>query len=262
MKRIFFWIVALSIIVIGAVALFWERTIPPQPLVQAGPVTPPKKIAVPAVAYPLPDTGRGGSSPPGLDSSDDAILAALIKVQRALSEVMLSERLVRNVVVTIDNLPREVVSARMRPVKPVPGTFHTSQEGAALRISPANESRYRDYVRIFEETSPEQLVALYVEFYPLFQQAYQELGYPNQYFNDRVIAVIDHLLDAPEPEGSINLVQPKVLYEFADSQFQYASAGHKVMMRLGSENARRVKAHLKKIRDRIVAKSEKVQSPS
>jgi hypothetical protein len=30
-------------------------------------------------------------------------------------------------------------------------------------------------------------VALYVDLYPLFQGAYAELGYPNRYFNDRLI---------------------------------------------------------------------------
>lgn len=40
-------------------------------------------------------------------------------------------------------------------------------------------------------------MALYVQLYPLFQQANVELGYPKSHFNDRVVTVIDHLLAAP-----------------------------------------------------------------
>jgi len=34
--------------------------------------------------------------------------------------------------------------------------------------------------------------------YPLLQRVYVELGHPDQYFNDRVVEVIDHLLETPE----------------------------------------------------------------
>jgi len=43
-----------------------------------------------------------------------------------------------------------------------------------------------------------KLIAVYVEYYPLFQQAYDDLGYPSAYFNDRLVEVIDHLLETPD----------------------------------------------------------------
>ena len=44
----------------------------------------------------------------------------------------------------------------------------------------------------------QQLASIYVRYYPLFQEAYEELGYPGRYFNDRVIEIIDHLLQTPD----------------------------------------------------------------
>ena len=38
---------------------------------------------------------------------------------------------------------------------------------------------------------------MYKQYYPLFQQAYVDLGYPEGYFNDRLVEVIDHLLATP-----------------------------------------------------------------
>jgi hypothetical protein len=44
-------------------------------------------------------------------------------------------------------------------------------------------------------------------------------------FNDRLIEIMDHLLAAPEIEGPIELVQPKVLYRFADPELEKRSWG-------------------------------------
>jgi hypothetical protein len=97
------------------------------------------------------------------------------------------------------------------------------------------------------------LVSRYVEMYPLFQQAYAELGYPNRNFNDRLVEAIDDLLAAPELSAPAELEQPKVLYQFADPELEQRSAGQKVMMRMGADNARRVKAKLREIRRELVS---------
>lgn len=260
MKRFFFWLITLGIIAFGA-ALLWEPKIPPQLAVPDTADSAPEKKAAPAIAYPLPDVAAGEDALPDLDNSDNALLRSLAQIQRRLGELMIPERLARNIVATIDNLPREEVALKVRPVKPVPGGFLVSHSGT-LHMAPDNQERYRKYVRTFEETDAEQLVALYIRFYPVFQRAYQELGYPGRYFNDRVVTVIDHLLDAPELDGSVELAQPKVLFEFADPELQKASAGHKLMMRMGVENAQRVKSHLKKIRALLLEASERVRAPS
>lgn len=261
MKRFFFWLITLGIIAFGAVALLWEPKIPPQLTVPNPPDSAAEKKAAPAIAYPLPDAAAGQDPLPDLDNSDNALLSSLTQVQRRLVELLIPERLARNIVATIDNLPREEIALKVRPVKPVPGAFLVSREGT-LHMATGNQERYRKYVRTLEETDPEQLVALYIRFYPVFQKAYQELGYPGRYFNDRVVRVIDHLLDAPELGGRVELAQPKVLFEFADPELQKASAGHKLMMRMGVENAQRVKSHLKKIRALLLEASERVRAPS
>jgi flagellar biosynthesis/type III secretory pathway protein FliH len=92
---------------------------------------------------------------------------------------------------------------------------------------------------------------LYVRLYPLFQQAYEELGNLDGYFNDRVIEVIDDLLATPEIIGPIALTQPHVMFEFADAELESRSTGQKLLLRMGPENAARVKAKLREFRERI-----------
>ena len=118
-------------------------------------------------------------------------------------------------------------------------------------IAPQSAARYDNHVRVMEALDADALVALCVRWYALFQQAYRELGYPDGYFNDRVIEVIDHLLSAPAAPATIALVQPSVYYEFADPALEAQSAGRKLLLRMGPGNAARVKMKLRDIRDRI-----------
>jgi len=103
-------------------------------------------------------------------------------------------------------------------------------------------------VRIADAVDAKTLVGIYVHFYPLLQQDYRELGYPNGYFNDRLVQAIDDLLAAPDAAAPLALVQPKVFYQYADPELESRSAGQKMMMRMGSENAAKVKAKLRDIR--------------
>jgi hypothetical protein len=107
------------------------------------------------------------------------------------------------------------------------------------------------------------VAALYKRLYPLFQQAYEELGYPNKYFNDRLVEVIDQLLQTPEladpikltltqVQGSVPSSQPWLRYEFDDPALEALPAGQKILMRMGRTNELLIKAKLKVFRERIV----------
>ena len=70
-------------------------------------------------------------------------------------------------------------------------------------ISPANAQRYQPYVDLLLEADTQGLVELYGRYYALFQEAYEAQGYPDGYFNDRLVEVIEHLLATPEPQGML-----------------------------------------------------------
>jgi hypothetical protein len=223
---------------------------------------PPQKAETKAEApagprHPLP--AAADAPLPSLDQSDGAM-------QQALAEVLGSDAvrlffnldgLVRRIVASIDNLPRDSVAARLNPVKPAAGTFVTRGKEATLAIAPENAARYAPLVRVVEQVDAKKAVAVYVRFYPLFQKAYEELGYPGRYFNDRLVEVIDNLLDAPEIEGPIALTVPHVLYEYQDPELESRSAGQKILMRIGRANEAVVKRKLREVRQEIVAGAAK-----
>jgi Protein of unknown function (DUF3014) len=87
----------------------------------------------------------------------------------------------------------------------------------------------------------------------LFQEAYQNLCYPSGYFNDRLVQVIDVLLATPQPSGPIELVQPNVMYTFADPALEARPAGQKLLIRMGPDNAAAIKSKLMELRALITA---------
>jgi Protein of unknown function (DUF3014) len=222
-------------------------TPPPEPVAQPAPA--PAAPTEPRIEHPI-DVAPASPPLPALAESDPALGTALAGAmgKATFEQFFVPEGLVRHLVATIDNLPRKQVAARLMPVKPVPGPLRTTGQEATLAIAPDNAARYTPYVQVVNLVDSKKLVAVYTQFYPLFQQSYAELGYPSRYFNDRVFEVIDHLLATPDVSGSIALTQPKVLYEFADPQLQDLSAGQKIMVRMGTDNEARVKVKLREIR--------------
>ena len=221
---------------------------------QTGPEAP-AKVPVPAAAtgiqHPLaPSTG---APLPPLADSDGPLGSAIATLLRTptLPELFYPDRLAHRWVATIDNLPREQVAAEVRALRPPGGPLATRGEEAALAIAPDNAARYARYMELLAAVDVGQAAALYRRFYPLLQQAYEDLGYPGQYFNDRVVAVIDHLLATPDVVEPIRLVHPSVMYKFADPKLESLSAGQKALLRIGRENAAAVKVKLRALRAEI-----------
>ena len=109
-------------------------------------------------------------------------------------------------------------------------------------------------MRVLQTLDSRALARGYADSYPLFQRAYAELGFPNNRFHDRLLEAIDDLIEAPEPAGPVKLVRPKVFYQFADAELESLSAGQKIMVRMGAENAAKVKAKLREIRRELAAR--------
>ena len=265
-RRNVVWPLVILVALIVAGGLVWRRTHVPEV------VSPPPQAAAPPAATPAPaDTTpkypieAASTAPPApaetlpaVADSDAVLQDAMAAVFGgvALDRVFHLQAIVPRFVATIDNLPRQTVALSKMPVKPIGGSVETTTttDGHTL-LRADNAERYTPYLRLMEQASTQKLVQTYVHFYPLFQKAYQDLGYPKGYFNDRLIEVIDHLLAAPDVPAPIALTQPKVLFEFADPSLEQLSAGQKMMIRIGPVNESRVKAKLADIRHALTGQT-------
>ena len=248
-------VAAVAVILVGIIAayFYWQYSQPkPEPVhVQAPPPPPPP---------PKPEVRQVIEAPPALPplpvlaDSDNFMLDALAGLvgNKSLMKLFRTEQIIHNIVTTIDNLPRNRAPMSRMPVEGAPGMFVTAGTEGDLTISPNNAARYTPYVKIAEAINAKKLVELYVRLYPLFQQAYEELGYPKKYFNDRLIETLDNLLNAPIIKEPVKLVQPHVLYLFADPELEERSIGQRILMRTGSQNEARIKAKLREIKQELL----------
>jgi hypothetical protein len=246
--------VVVVIVGIGAYYRYYAQPGTPAKVQQAPPPPPPETNADNGgIQHPIPASGADAALPT-LNQSDQVVRDSLAGLLggKSVEQFLVPENIVRHIVVTVDNLPRKKVAVDLRPIKPTPGETAVSGQGDSSTLSTTNYSRYLPFVHLVESTDPKTLATVYFHLYPLFQQAYEDLGYPGKFFNDRLVEVIDHLLAAPEPQGPLELVQPKVFYQFADARLEDLSAGQKLMIRMGPANERALKTKLRDLRAELI----------
>ena len=266
-------IVVLIVAIAAAGGLYWwqlrklgpagkSAAVATAPVQTASSAAPP---AEPAIQFPIDSAGAVKPALPSLANSDNYLASAvggLVPRSDVLQFLQLDKLAIR-VVATVDNLARLHAAPMLWPVTPTPGRFTVGKGAASTTISATNSQRYTPLVHFIESVDSTKAVALYLNAYPLFQQAYEELGYPRRYFNDRLVAVIDHLLATPvsseglsvkltEVKGPIATARPWVRYEFSDATLESLSSGQKMMLRVGPDNQARLKVKLQEFRRQIM----------
>ncbi len=270
------------LLLIGGAWYWWQVSSSTPPLVTAPPAPAPVAAAPPAAAptprtpaaiqhpideAPAPTAAASAPAPLTLDNADPLVRNALVELlgSKAVASTLQTDDFVRRVVATVDNLGRNHAAPRLWPVAPTAGRFSVEGGDGGERIAAANGARYDTFVAMAGAVDAKRSAALYRRFYPLFQRAYQELGYPNTYFNDRLVAVIDQMLATPEPATppTLRLTEikgplapgaadrPWTRYEFTDPALEALPAGSKALLRMGPQHAQRLKAQLRAFRAEI-----------
>ncbi len=216
------------------------------------PEPPPAEPAAPEVPVePAAEVPAPPAAPPAVTVEDE--FTTLFDWQQ-YGDLFLLKTLINHFVVTVDNLTGPKLPQKFAFTRPPAGKFAV-QKGADQSdyIDPANYQRYSKFVQFAQAADVSRFVAFYVKHYALFQLAYEDLGYPGRYFNDRLVDVIEHVLQAPDVRGPIKLVRPKVYYNFADPELEALSAGQKILIRIGPDHAAVVKAKLQELRQALTS---------
>jgi len=232
----------------------------------------PQEAASAPANYPIeaiaPATGSSVALPPLAADDNNALRDAVIELlgrESVLSFLDLND-FARRIVATVDNLARSHAASRLWPVAPAPARFLVVEKDGRTTIAGGNADRYNAFVRFVTGIDSDGAVALYVRMYPLLQKAYEDLGYPGKYFNNRLVEVIDQLLQTPEPEmpievtlmrvqGPIAEKRPWLRYEYADPSIEARPSGQKILLRMGLRNTSLVKAKLRDLRKRIAGRT-------
>ena len=275
-----YWLTGVFLVVLGLVAWYFYSNRPavveeapvaaPPPVVQeAPPPAPPPAQPEPVPSelpaapeaeveeVPLPPLARS-------DAEATATAAGLVGAEPA-DRYLVSEAVIPKFVATVDVLGGRKVPANLQAVAGPEGSFEANVDADPPRvirnevgdpipqftIDPVNYARYTPYVEMLEAVEPSEAAAALERYRPLLDEAFRQLGYPDGDFSQRLDSVIDELLATPDLDGPVRLIKPEAYYLFADEDLERLTAGQKILLRMGPDNAARVKAQLRLIREAL-----------
>lgn len=220
-------------------------------------VTDPLPVERPQVAdTPAPEVIEEVVELPGLNMSDAFVLARLgaLETGATLMNIVASEELVRKFVVFVDNVAEGNLPQLEYPVNRLPQAMAVRELDENLfEMQTVSYQRYTPVIDALTAVNPDQAVAIYRMLRPLFQEAYAELGYPNRNFDETVLRAINEVTNARTAEGPFQLIKPKVMYIYADAEIESMSPVEKQLLRMGPQNAEKLKAILAQYGERISA---------
>ncbi|AWF82868.1 DUF3014 domain-containing protein [Microbulbifer sp. A4B17] len=263
------WIIGIIVVVVVAAAAYWlwtgeekKKEIPTISVVEEPQTAPePEALAQPEnqepaqpPEEPVIEEEPGREPPPPLNESDKAAYDELMSLapDGALSRWLVPDEVIRKWVAAANAASRGELIHKHRPLKTIRGPITvTGSSTEGYQLSPENYRRYDQPVRLFALASTDAIITLYQYWYPRLAQAYGELGIRNKSFHQVVIQAIDNVLAAPEVEGPIQLIRPSVYYKFADPKLEKLPGIQKLMIRMGPDNAARVKEKLKEVKAKL-----------
>lgn len=247
--------------VVAVLAFLWQGGWLDRPG-EPAPAPPPPAAAVPAAPASAPTVvlAEPDASLPPLAAAD---VAGALTELLGRTALVVTDDFARRFVATVDNLGRSHAPPIAWPVAPTTGRFAVTQADGRAVIAAENSARYTPFVLLAEGVDEAAAVKLYTRMYPLLQSAYRDLGFPGRSFHRRLVEVIDLLLATPQPpgplpvqlvevKGSVASERPWVRYEYADPALEALPAGQKILLRVGPEHQKRLKAVLAALRAELL----------
>ena len=201
---------------------------------------------------------------PRLDESDEYLKSALpdLTWRKELLKLVITDDLIRRLVVFTDNFAQGTLAYEHTPFIEPNVSFSAKEQLNENGISTGKwqwddgtARRFTLYIDLLRSIDSESFAELYLEMKPLINQAYSELGYPDQDFTDVLQEAIVRVLDMELPEQEMTLVRPSVMYEFENETLESLPESDKLLLRIGRENLLVLKSVLLEFSDKI-AKAE------
>ena len=192
-----------------------------------------------------------------LNTSDEVLKVDLNTYfpQSRLLALLTPDEILRKAVRATHGLSEGYIVKEFRPVQSPKGVLsaqdlnETGEAGERYyQLLGSNAKRYAPFFEVLNKISPEQAAQLYRYYYPLLQDAYDELGIPDKRFIDVTRNAIKHFLKGmPEAYwGETKLVRTSVMYQFANPAIEAENGVTKLRLRIGRENDAQLRAWLKR----------------
>ena len=189
------------------------------------------------------------SVPVALDESDEWIrnlVKELSSYPKFLS-LLMTDDIVRKFTAAVDNIANGASPQHQVDFFSPEGSFKVVKKGERYYINPETYERYDVVADIFSSLDSDKCAEIYRLIKPLIQEAYEDLGYPDEDFQVTFRKAIIELLDVPVIERDILLEKKVITYEIADDKLERLSPAQKHLFRMGPENIMIIQKKLREI---------------
>jgi hypothetical protein len=221
---------------------------------------PPTQIDVTQVAPPVIEREAPELDPvdplPPLNNSDSFVISRLASMElgASLLRMLAPDDLVRKFVVFTHNVAQGDLPQLEYPVRRIESEFVVREiDNNLYEMDPATYRRFDALIATLITLDPEQGMGVYRALRPLFQEAYAEIGYQDESFDETVLRAIDQVMNARIETGPFQLIKPSVMYLYAESRIEEMTPVEKQLLRLGPENTARLRERLPAYRERLQA---------
>ncbi len=194
---------------------------------------------------------------PTLDESDRWFTTKLPNLtwRKELLKLMVTDDMIRRFVVFTDNFSQGTLAYEHTPLISPNAKFTAieaqTENGTKWQWDESSARRFSLYVDLLRSMDSEMLIQWYVELKPLIDQAYGELGYPDEEFTEVLHSAITKVLDMEIPKAQPELVRPSVMYKYKDESLESLDDAEKLLLRLGKENLLVIKSVLLEINEKL-----------
>ncbi|WDE10340.1 DUF3014 domain-containing protein [Thalassomonas haliotis] len=197
---------------------------------------------------------------PTLDESDLWLQEKLPTMtwRKELLKLVIDDDMIRRFVVFTDNFAQGVLAYEHSPFVR-PATSFSAKETKTFdkehqQVWQWDENsvrRFSLYVDLLRSMESERLVDWYMELKPLINEAYRELGYPDDDFTHTLQDAITRVLDMEIPKEAMEVIRPSVMYRYKDPEIEAMDDADKLLLRLGKENLLVIKSVLLELNEKL-----------
>lgn len=188
---------------------------------------------------------------PSLEASDDFVREQVSPLSPGMTEWLKQDDLVRRFAVVVDNARAGDYPRRQLVFLTPTAKFPVRQDGDRMVLDPEGYHRFDSFVDTAISIDPQKAAALLRTLSPLLVEALKELGAKDSDPTTAIRESIEQVLATPDLQGDIEVVQPKVYYQFADPTLESLKPLQKQLLRMGPQNLARIKSYLTQVKGNL-----------
>lgn len=177
---------------------------------------------------------------PTVEINDAWLTSQLVNMipDKMLTNLLITDELISNFVVFVDNASRGQIVMQFSPVKAPNEKFIANEDvdnQLSFTLNTDSYKRYQSYAALIGALPTEKSLAVYNELQPAIKEAYLQLGYAEDDFDRKLVRAIGLLTDTPIIRDEIKLIAPSAMFKYADEELEALLPIQKLFMRMGPE---------------------------